>query len=57
MHISIDVSMDTSMDIHIHGNPVYIVTRWSGFGGIEAYLSGQLAYFIALTLPVWSSGL
>jgi len=29
---------------------VYIVTQWSGSGGIEASLSGQLASFSALTL-------
>jgi len=31
---------------------VHIVTRWSGSGGTEAYLSGQLASFSALTLLV-----
>jgi len=34
---------------------VYIVTQWSGSGGTEAYLSGQLASFSALTLLVGSS--
>jgi len=29
---------------------VHIVTQWSGSGGTEAYLSGQLASFSALTL-------
>jgi len=33
---------------------VHIVTQWSG---TEAYLSGQLASFSALTLLVGSSGL
>jgi len=28
---------------------VYIVTWWSGSGGTEAYLSGQLVSFCALT--------
>jgi len=36
---------------------VHIVTRWSGSGGIVAYLSGQLASFGALTLLVGSSDL
>jgi len=36
---------------------VYIVTQWSGSGGTEAYLGGQLASFSALTLLVESSGL
>jgi len=36
---------------------VHIVTQWSGSGGTEAYLSGQLASFSALTLLVGSSGL
>jgi len=36
---------------------VHIVTRWSGSGGTEADLSGQLASFSALTLLVWSSDL
>jgi len=31
---------------------VHIVTQWSGSGWIEAYLSGQLASFGALTLLV-----
>jgi len=31
-----------------------IVTQWSGSGEIEAYLSGQLASFSALTLLVGS---
>jgi len=31
---------------------VYIVTQWSGSGGTEAYLSGQLASFSAFTLLV-----
>jgi len=34
-----------------------IVIQWSGSGGTEAYLSGQLAVFSALTLLVGSSGL
>jgi len=34
---------------------VHIVTQCSGCGGIEAYLSGQLASFGALTLLVGSS--
>jgi len=34
---------------------VHIVTWWCGSGGIEAYLSGQLASFSALTLLVGSS--
>jgi len=34
---------------------VHIVTQWSGSGGTEAYLSGQLASFSALTLLVGSS--
>jgi len=29
-----------------------VVTRWSGSGVIEAYLSGQLAFFGALTLLI-----
>jgi len=33
----------------------YIVTRWGSSGGIEAYLSGQLASFTSLTLLVGSS--
>jgi len=36
---------------------VHIVTQWSGSGGTEAYLSGQLAAFIALMLLVGSSDL
>jgi len=36
---------------------VHIVTQWSGSGETEAYLSGQLASFSALTLLVGSSGL
>jgi len=36
---------------------VHIVTRWSGSGGIEASLSGQLASFSALRHLVGSSGL
>jgi len=36
---------------------VHIVTQWSGSGGTEAYLSGQLASFRALTLLVGSPGL
>jgi len=32
-------------------------TQWSGSGGIEAYLSGQLASFSALTLLAGSSDL
>jgi len=36
---------------------VRIVTEWSGSGGTEAYLSGQLASFSALTLLVGSSDL
>jgi len=36
---------------------VHIVTQWSGSGGTEAYLRGQLASFSALTLLVGSSGL
>jgi len=36
---------------------VHIVTQWSGSDGTEAYLSGQLASFSALTLLVGSSGL
>jgi len=36
---------------------VYIVTQWSDSGGIEAYLSDQLASFSALTLLVGSSDL
>jgi len=35
----------------------YIVAQWSGSGEIEAYLSGQLASFSALTLLFGSSGL
>jgi len=35
---------------------VHIVTQWSGSGGTEAYLSGQLASFSALTLFTRSSG-
>jgi len=31
--------------------------QWSGSGGTEAYLSGQLASFSASTLLVGSSGL
>jgi len=31
--------------------------QWSGSSGIEAYLSGQLASFSAVTLLVGSSGL
>jgi len=34
---------------------IHIVTRWSGSGGIEAYLSGQLASFSTLMLLVGSS--
>jgi len=34
---------------------VHIVTRRTGSGGTEAYLSGQLATFSALTLLVGSS--
>jgi len=34
---------------------VHIVTQWSGSGGTEAYLNGQLASFSALTLLVGSS--
>jgi len=33
---------------------VHIVTWWSGSGGTEAYLSGQLAFFGALMLLVGS---
>jgi len=33
---------------------VHAVTQWSDSGGIEAYLSGQLASFSALTLLVGS---
>jgi len=36
---------------------VHIVTQWSGSGGTEAYLSGQLASYSALMLLVGSSGL
>jgi len=36
---------------------VHIATQWSGSGGTEAYLSGQLASFSALTLFVGSSDL
>jgi len=36
---------------------VHIVTQWSGFDGIGAYLSGQLALFSALMLLVGSSDL
>jgi len=36
---------------------VHIVTQWSGSGGTEAYLSGQLASFGALALLVGSLGL
>jgi len=36
---------------------VHIVTQWSGSGGTEAYLSGQLASFSGLTLLVGSSDL
>jgi len=36
---------------------VHIVTRWSGSGGIEGYLSDQLASFSALTLLVGLSDL
>jgi len=36
---------------------VHIVTQWSGSCETEAYLSGQLAFFSALTLLVGSSGL
>jgi len=36
---------------------VHIVTQWSGSGGTEAYLSGQLTSFGDLTLLVGSSGL
>jgi len=36
---------------------VYNVKWWSGSGGIEAYLNGQLASFSALTLLVGSFGL
>jgi len=36
---------------------VYIVTQWSGSGGIEASLSSQLASFSAFTLLVGSSDL
>jgi len=32
---------------------VHIVTQWSGSGGTEAYLSGQLASFSALMLLGW----
>jgi len=39
------------------GPTVRIVTQWSGSGGIEAYLSGQLASFSALMLLVGSSDL
>jgi len=44
--------------LELEGLPrVYIVTQWSSSGGIEAYLSGQLASFSALTLLVESFGL
>jgi len=33
---------------------VHIVTQWTGSGGTEAYLGGQLASFSALTLLVGS---
>jgi len=36
---------------------VHVVTRWNGSGGIEAYLSDQLASFSAMTPLVVSSGL
>jgi len=36
---------------------LHIVTQWSGSSGIEAYLSGQIASFSALTLLVGSSDL
>jgi len=36
---------------------VYIVTRWSGSGRTEAYLSGQLAFFGALAQLVGSPDL
>jgi len=36
---------------------VHIVTQWSGSVGIEAYLSGQLTSFSALTLLVGSRDL
>jgi len=36
---------------------VHIVIRWSGSGGIKAYLGGQLASFSALTLLVGLSNL
>jgi len=34
---------------------VHIVRQWSGSGGTEAYLSGQLASFSDLTLSAGSS--
>jgi len=36
---------------------IHIVTQWSGSGGIEAYLSRQLASFSATTLLFGSSDL
>jgi len=46
-----------SLEAVAYSSLVHIVTRWSGSGGTEAYLSGQLASFSALTLLVGSSGL
>jgi len=36
---------------------LWLVTRWSGSGGIEAYLSGQLVLLSAMMLLVGSSDL
>jgi len=32
---------------------VHIVTQWSGWGGTEAYLSGQLAFFQCFDAAGW----
>jgi len=34
-------------------SPVHIVTQWSGSGGTEAYLSGQLAFFQCFDTVGW----
>jgi len=39
------------------GAMVHIVTQWSGSGGTETCISGQLVSFSALTLLVGSSDL